>query len=78
MGNKIQIYLLGLPWWLSGKESACQCRRKCVLSLSWKDHLEKEMAPQSSISAWEITQTEDPGRLQSMGLRRVGYDLASK
>ena len=40
------------------------------------DHLEKEMATPSSILAWEIPWTEKPGRLQSMGLHRVGQDWA--
>ena len=35
---------------------------------------EKAMAPHSSTLAWEIPWTEDPGRLQSMGSRRVGHD----
>ena len=34
------------------------------------------MATHSSILTWEIPKTEEPGRLQSMGLKRVGYDLA--
>ena len=38
-----------------------------VLSLSWEDFLEKEMATHSSILAWEIPRTEEPGELQSMG-----------
>ena len=36
------------------------------------------MTTHSSILAWEIPWTEEPGRLQSMGLQRVGYDLATK
>ena len=36
--------------------------------------LEYEMAPHSSILAWEIIWEEEPGGLQSMGLQRVGYD----
>ena len=47
-------------------------------SLSWEDPLEKGMATQSGILAWEIPWTEEPGRLQSMGLQRVGYDWATK
>ena len=35
------------------------------------------MAPHSSTLAWKIPWTEDPGRLQSMGLRRVGHNLAT-
>ena len=42
-----------------------------VQSLDLEDPLEKEMATHSSILAWEIPQTEEPGRLQSMGLQRV-------
>ena len=36
--------------------------------------LEKAMAPYSSILAWKIPRMEEPGRLQSMGLLRVGHD----
>ena len=36
--------------------------------------LEKEMATHSRILAWRIPWTEEPGRLQSMGLQRVGHD----
>ena len=42
--------------------------------LDWEDPLEKGMAIHSSILAWRIPQTEEPGRLQSMGLQRVGQD----
>ena len=45
-----------------------------VQSLAWEDLLEKEMATHSSILAWKIPRTEEPGRLQSMGLQRVGHD----
>ena len=41
-----------------------------VQSLGWEDPLEKEMATHSSILAWRIPWTEDPGRLQSMGSQR--------
>ena len=45
-----------------------------VQSLGQEDHLEKEMATHSGALAWKITWTEQPGRLQSMGLQRVGHD----
>ena len=45
-----------------------------VPSLGWEDPLEKEMAAHSSILAWKIPWTEDPGRLQSMGSQRVRHD----
>ena len=45
-----------------------------VQSLGREDLLEKEVATQSSILAWKIPWTEEPGRLQSMGSQRVGHD----
>ena len=42
-----------------------------VHSLSWENSLEKQMATHSSILAWEIPWTEEPGRLQFMGSQRV-------
>ena len=45
-----------------------------VQSLGKEDPLEKGMATHSSILAWEMPQTEEPGRLQSMGSQRVGHD----
>ena len=59
----------GLPWCLSGKESGCNAGdmglRWWVQFLGWQDPLEKEMATQSSILAWEIPWIEEPGGLQS-------------
>ena len=46
----------------------------CIGSLGQEDSLEKEMATHSSIVAWRIPWTEEPGRLQSMGLQRAGQD----
>ena len=45
-----------------------------VRSLGQEDPLEKEMATHSSIHAWKIPWTEEPGRLQSMGSQRVRHD----
>ena len=45
-----------------------------VQSLGQEDPLEKEMATHSSTLAWKIPWMEDPGRLQSMGLQKVGHD----
>ena len=47
--------------------------RDKVQSLGWEDPL-KEMAAPSSILAWRILWTEEPGGLQSMGSQRVGHD----
>ena len=49
-------------------------RETWVQSLGREDPLEKEMATHSSTIAWKIPWMEEPGRLQSMGLQRVGYD----
>ena len=45
-----------------------------VRFLGWEDPLEKEIAIHSSTLAWKIPWTEEPGRLQSTGLQRVGHD----
>ena len=49
-------------------------RETWVQSLDQKDPLEKEMATCSSILAWRIPWTEEPGRLQSTGSQRVRHD----
>ena len=58
---------LGLPCWCSGKESACQWRRRRFNFWIRKIPLEKGMGTHSSILAWEIPWTEEPGRPQFMG-----------
>ena len=45
-----------------------------VESLGWEDLLEEGMATHSSILAWRILWTEEPGGLQSIGLQTVGHD----
>ena len=45
-----------------------------VQSLGGEDPLEEEMATRSSILAWRIPWTEEPGRRQSMGSKKVGHD----
>ena len=49
-----------------------------VQTLGQEDPLEKRMATHSSIPAWKIPWTEEPGGLQSVGLQRVRYHLAIK
>ena len=51
---------------------------RVVQSLGWEDPLEEGMATHSSIFAWEIPLTEEPGGLQSMGSQRVEHDSATK
>ena len=45
-----------------------------VRSLDWDDPLGKEMVTHSSVLAWKILWTEEPGWLQSMGMQRVGHN----
>ena len=45
-----------------------------VQSLGQKDPLKKRMATHSSVLAWRIPWTEEPGQLLSMGLQRIGHD----
>ena len=76
-GKEIQkrgeFYTCGLSRWLSGKESTCPWRRQEteVRSLGQEDPREKEMATHSSILAWKIRWTEEPGGLQSSGLQSL-------
>ena len=64
---------LGFPGGSICKESACNAG-DWVQSLGWEVPLEEEMATHSSIPAWRVPWTEEPGRLQSMGSQRVGHD----
>ena len=50
----------------------------CIQSLNREDALEKGMATHFSILAWKIPWTEEPGRLQSMGLQKLGHDSATE
>ena len=64
---------MGHPQWLSSKESTCM-QETWVLFLGQEDPLGEEMATHSSILAWKIPWTEEPGRLQAKGSQRVGRD----
>ena len=55
------------------KKSACNVGDLGSIP-GWKDPLEEGMETHSSILAWRIPWTEEPGRLQSMGLQRVRHD----
>ena len=64
------------------EDNALRCCIGFYHTTTWINHnythiLEKAMAPHSSTLAWEIPWTEEPGRLQSMGLRRVRHDWAT-
>ena len=55
-----------------------ETKQTWVQSLSWEDPLEGGKAAHSSILAWRIPRTEEPGRLQSMGLQRDSYPSIKK
>ena len=63
----------GFPCGSNGKESTCNVGDLGLIP-GWEDPLEEGMATHSSILAWRIPWTEEPGRLQSMGLQRVRHD----
>ena len=71
-GGLLKLHPPGLGH-ISGKEPACQCRGQ-GLSPGQEDPLEKSMATHSSILVWRIPRTEEPGRLQLVGLQRVRCD----
>ena len=65
---------MGFPGGTSGKEPTCQCRGHkrygWIRSQGWEDPLEE--ATHSSILAWRLLWTEEPGGLSSIGSQRVG------
>ena len=65
------------PGGSDSKASAYHVEDHRVQSLGQEDLLEKEMATHSSILAWKIPWTEEPGRLLSMGSQRVRHDWAT-
>jgi len=67
------LSFLGFPGGSDGKEPTCNAGGP-VWPLGREDPLEKGMATHSSILAWRVPWTEEPGRLQSIGLQRVGHD----
>ena len=71
-GLGVRLFQLrGFPCSSVGKESACNGGHLGSI-LRWEDPLEKEMATHSSVLAWRIPWTEEPGRLQSTGLQESG------
>ena len=69
----LPIAILGFPGGSEAKVSATMQETQ-VQSLGWEDPLENGMATHSSILAWRIPWTEEPGRLQSMESQRVRHD----
>ena len=72
----VAVVYLGLPRWLRHLVKNLPAMQETqVQSLGREGPLEKGMATHSSFLAWRIPWTENPGRLQSMGSRRVGHDF---
>ena len=67
------IFSIGLPWWLR-YQSPPAMQETWVQPLGQEDPLEKGMTIRSSILAWGIPWTEEPGGLQTMQSQRVRYD----
>ena len=72
--NKYLDYNLGASLVAQMVKRLSAMQETQVRSLGWEDPLEKEMAAHSSILAWKIPWTAEPGRLPSMGSQRVGHD----
>ena len=72
-GRFVQQIITGFHGGSDSKESAAM-RETWVQSLGREDTLDKGMAIHSNKLAWEIPRTEEPGRLQSMELQRIGHD----
>ena len=73
------FYPLGASSQVAQQQRIClSVQETWVLFLSLEDPLEKEIATHSSILAWEIPWTEEPGGLQSLGSQRVRHDPATK
>ena len=70
----ILSYVIGLPLVAQMVKNLPTMQETRVQSLSRKDTLEEGMATHSSVFAWRIPRTEDPGELQSIGSQRVGHD----
>ena len=64
---------MGFPGGSDSKESTCSAEDLGLIP-GWEDPLKEGMATHSSILAWRIPWTQEPGGLQSMGSQRAGHD----
>ena len=73
--NSVVTLIFGLPGGASAKNLPANAGdKRCLESLSWEDSLEESMATHSSVHAWRILWTEEPGGLQSIASQRVKYN----
>ena len=68
---------MGLPRWLSGKETACSAGDTGSIP-GWEDPPEEGTATLSYVFAWRIPWTEEPGGLQSIRVQRAGHDQSHR
>ena len=77
----VQNFTLAIFFWGFPSDSVVKSlpiQEMRIQSLGGEDPLEKEMATHSSIPAWRIPWTEEPGGLHSMGLQRVRHNLTTR
>ena len=80
----MDVYVYMLLWCYTGFSDGSVVKNLPAMQETWvrtlgqEDPLEKGMATHSSVLAWEIPWTEEPGGLQSMGLWRIGHDWVTK
>ena len=79
LGGKAGLYNWAsqVAQWVKNPPAIQETPEMQVRSLDGEDPLEEGMATHSSILAWRITWTEEPGMLQSMGPKRVGHNLVT-
>ena len=74
MNNRLLLKVFQVAHWVKNPHAMQESLEPQVQSLGQEDLLEEGMATQSSILVWRIPLTEKIGRLQSLGLQRIGHD----
>ena len=74
MNNRLLFKVSQVAHWVKNPRAMQESLEPQVQSLGQEDLLEEGMATQSSILVWRIPLTEKIGRLQSLGLQRIGHD----
>ena len=78
MNNIVMLWSwLGLPWWFSGKESACQCKRYGFNPWVGKNPWRRKWYLTPVFLSGKSHGQKEPGGLQSVGSQRVRYDLVT-
>ena len=77
-GGAKYVRMIDIFFWPPMVKNPPAMQETWLWSLGWDDPLEKRMATLSSILAWEIPWTEEPGRLQTRGHKKIGHNLVPK